>query len=645
MKLKKLLLGALPLALFAACSNDNDPANSGNQESESGNGKYLSVNINLPTVPSTRALNDSYDDGEVNEYTVFNGCLVIFKGADEATATFGAAYDLQTLKPEFDDDGENPDDNLTTSFLKSVRLSNLTYSANDNLYAFVMLNYKNVAEVTTGNGLRIINGIELQRAAAADGDTPAVAGTTFADAFNAVTQNPFYLGKGEGAYNFFMCNAPLSTKPGGKDGVPADLVPANIFTLALLDKSKVFDSQTQAEQNTAGSIYVERGVAKATLKWEKNTFADDSKVAANGGKKISFSFIGWALDVTESSSYIARNVKDAGWWAFTSDKLTPSNYRFVGSVKAGTTTIQEEKDLYRTYWCFDPNYNNDLTYTPVSTPTKTENFLSKENPLYCYENTFDLAYQNFKNTTRAVFQVTLKFDGVDEGSSFYVLNGNTGSIFTSLEDVESYPRNTIYGSLIIKEKLEEALNDGQKLTTEEIKKMVNIEFTRSEKTGIRSVTSVSFYDIINSTKTEDAELKKKFQKAPELSEADAANIMSDANSYVIEEYENGNSYYDLRFMHFAGTGVNDLAPWEKPTNEVLNTTQAYGSNAQNYLGRYGMVRNNWYAIEIGKVLNLGSPVIPDANVETSDDNNVIEKHLAFNINIFSWAKRVQNHDF
>lgn len=637
MKLKKLLLGALPLALFAACSNDNDPVNGGNQESESGNGKYLSVNINLPTVPSTRALNDSYDDGEANEYTVFNGCLVIFKGASEETATFGAAYDLQSLNPTPDADN----DNLTTSFLKSVRLSNLTYSTNDNLYAFVMLNYKNVAEVTTGNGLRIINGIELQRAAAADGDTPAVAGTTFADAFNAVTQNPFYLGKGEGAYNFFMCNAPLSTKPGGKDGVLADLVPANIFTLALLDKSKVFDSQTQAEQNTAGSIYVERGVAKATLKWEENTFADDSKVAANGSKKISFSFIGWALDVTESSSYIARNVKDADWWAFTSDKLASTNYRFVGNVKAGTTTIQEEQDLYRTYWCFDPHYSTPLEYTPISTPTKTENFLSKENPLYCYENTFDVAHQDFKNTTRAVFQVTLKFDGVDEGSSFYVLNGNTGTIFTSLENVESYPRNTIYGSLIIKEKLEEALKDDQNLTTEEIKKMVNIVFKRNPQNGVRSVTEVSF----NYDNLEDTNLKGKFEKAPVLSESDAANIMSDANSYVIEEYENGNSYYDLRFMHFAGTGVNDLAPWTKPTNEVLNTTQAYGSDAPNYLGRYGMVRNNWYSLQIGAVRNLGSPVIPDANVTTSDDNNVIEKHLAFKINIFSWAKRVQNHDF
>lgn len=626
MKLKKILLGALPALLLTACSNDNVPENR-EPNIETGDGKYMAVSIKLPTIPSTRAVNDDFYDGTANEYKVFNGCLVIFKGTNEATATFGAAYDLQALNPTEDADK----DNITTSFLKSVQLNNLTYQESENLYAFVMLNYKSIAEVKESNGLQIIGQAY-----------PLTKGTTkFAEAFLQTTSNSFYAGSGTGAYRFFMCNAPLANKPGGTTNPSSP----TITTLVLLDKTKIKPSKTEAEENVAGSVNVERGVAKASLKWEQTGFDSSSKVATTDKKAISFSFIGWALDVEEKTSYIMRNVTNADWWSYKNSNLSPDNYRFVGSNKIGTTTIQPEQNLYRTYWCIDPHYSTDLDYTPIATPTKEGIYLSKENPLYCYENTFDIANQNYKNTTRAVFQVTLKFDDVDEGTTFYVLDKNESQIYTDLTAVESYPRNTIIGSQLVLETLREALKPGQTLTTEQITYLLNITFNRNAATGIRSVSSVSFKEI----NTLASEYKEKFTKQPTFEGKDntLAALISDANSYVIEEYENGNSYYDLRFMHFAGTGDADLAPLPSTFNdsEISDTQAAYGTNPANYLGRYGMVRNNWYDIEVGKVVKLGSPVIPDANVETSDDNNVKEKHLAFKINVLSWAKRTQKVDF
>lgn len=59
-----------------------------------------------------------------------------------------------------------------------------------------------------------------------------------------------------------------------------------------------------------------------------------------------------------------------------------------------------------------------------------------------------------------------------------------------------------------------------------------------------------------------------------------------------------------------------------------------------------MVRNNWYDVEITSVKKLGSPVVPDVSGErgnTSDDSK--EKYLAFKINVLSWAKRTQKHEF
>ena len=132
MKLNKWLYGAMALGMFAACSNDmpdNGPV-------ISRSGDYMAVSINLPTVASTRAVNDNYDDGKPDEYKVNNGCLVIFKGepdGEEKDAKFAAAYRLNGLDASEtpDDKDETPVDNITTSYKKSVKLENLEYNEND----------------------------------------------------------------------------------------------------------------------------------------------------------------------------------------------------------------------------------------------------------------------------------------------------------------------------------------------------------------------------------------------------------------------------------------------------------------------------------------------------------------------------------
>lgn len=482
MKLKKWMLGMLAFGMLSACSNEEGLNPNGGNEI-SGDGKYMAITVNLPTTTgSTRAANDDYDDGLANEYKVFNGCLVIFKGSDPASATFAAAYDLQALNP-IDDDKEKPADNITTSYLRSVRLDNLSFDeTNDHLYGFVMLNFREVATVTNKGGLTIKTkdgDYDLRK------DDSEKKGDTFATSFLQITKAPFYQGTGLQAYNFFMCNSPLSNKEGTNQN-PTGL---NIIDLVELKKNKIFDTQAEAEKkdNVAASINVERGVAKATLKWDAEGFDAKSNVAAADKATISFNYIGWALDVCESSSYIMRNVKGADWWGY--NNASANNYRFVGNKKIGTTSIQGEQDLYRTYWCYDPHYSDDLVFTGIKTPSGDKNLLEKTNPLYCYENTFDIAHQNYKNTTRAVFQVTLGFakDGEQATSkTFYVLDGKEDQLFTDLSAVESYPRNAIIGSLRTHDALAKALKtDKEKeyvLSTKEITEMLDITFERNADT-------------------------------------------------------------------------------------------------------------------------------------------------------------------
>ena len=62
-----------------------------------------------------------------------------------------------------------------------------------------------------------------------------------------------------------------------------------------------------------------------------------------------------------------------------------------------------------------------------------------------------------------------------------------------------------------------------------------------------------------------------------------------------------------------------------------------------YLGRYGVVRNNWYNVEVSGVLNIGSPVIPDPDDTKWDDEPEPENYLDVKINVVAWQKRNQSN--
>ncbi|MCM1256215.1 MAG: hypothetical protein NC221_08870, partial [Duncaniella sp.] len=557
MKLNKWIYGAMAVGMLAACSNDDLPTNGGG-EVVTQDGNYVSVSINLPTTPSSRAANDNYDDGLASEYKVFSGCLVIFSGESESEATFAAAYDLQALNPN--DDLDN--DNITTRFLKTVELKGLSYEKSDDLYGFVMLNYKDIAIVTDEQGL-IVDGEELTEA------------STYKDAFLKATSNLLLSGKDGNEYNFFMCNAPMSNKQGATIK-PEDL---EVKTLVKLDKTAIKPTQEEAEEAVAASFYVERGVAKAQLIW--NAKQIDAKEGQDGvkttnGETPSFAVIGWTLDATENTSYIGRNVQDTNWWSYTSSLLNPANYRFVGSVPMGTIGKEDPENVFRTYWCLDPSYSMDnpnLLYKKFDTEDKAaidEIFKPSDRILYCHENTFDVEHQDYNNTTRAVIQTTLKF-GDNQTGTFYVLDGKKNEIYTDWDKVASYPLNTIIGSRLIKEVFDDACREGKFYDTSIVLDLVKVTFTRSKEDGIKRVKSIS----IDKTKA-DPEIFDISKLT--LTEDQIANLISDANSYVIEEYIGGNCYYEVRFMHFGtepdydtegDVTAGNLAPWQPASDNVI----------------------------------------------------------------------------
>jgi hypothetical protein len=111
-------------------------------------------------------------------------------------------------------------------------------------------------------------------------------------------------------------------------------------------------------------------------------------------------------------------------------------------------------------------------------------------------------------------------------------------------------------------------------------------------------------------------------------------------------YKDGVSYYSIRIKHFG----DNLTPWnttEYGTGTAPSSTTIYPDNSSNrdgdYLGRYGVLRNNWYDISVSSVRSLG-----DATPHTGDwpdtPDDELDNYLAFRINVLSWAKRTQSAD-
>lgn len=608
MKLNKILFGVLAAALMSASSSD-DVTSGGKKPSGGGfNGDgYIAVKVNLPTTSSSafRAANDNYDDGTANEYKVDNAALLLFKGTNESDATFQGMYDLDLEGNQPEDPAK--DNNITTTYNKAVKVENISIAAGETLYGLVVVNYNDIMSI--------------------DGNSCKIENVEFKGTFANLLQKTTNLDLKGASDHFFMANAPLSRVPGGSAAATAPKS-SDVTTLVVLNAS-LHDTEDAALAAPAGDVYVERAVAKATLTVNENvtigiTEGESSTEESTNIKYTTIGSVKWALGNTESSSFIIRNLGEDAVNYISYKSSTLNNYRFVGA-----TPMKTNVSLYRTYWCTDPYYNQDKIYNEQ----ETFNFIDAgSTPLYCHENTFNVAHQNYQNTTRAILQVTF-----NNGQTFYTMNGNDK--LYSLENVLSYPQKTAVEDPYFKELFEENLKENQEIN---YSSWIDIKYDVNT-----TDKSVKITDLSINIPEED---KDKFNN-PDITidETQKASIIDKLNkSYTIVEYTNGISYYDLRFKHFAGnTNDDDLAPWSDE-NAGNTTDEVYGtdnSSEPNYLGRYGMVRNNWYDVNVNAFRNIGSPVIPDANVNTSDDSKTEEKWIAFSINILSWAKRTQSYEF
>lgn len=572
MKIKHFFGLAVIAAMTASCSSNEDlgTAGPGTGTNEAGVG-YATFTINLPTTSGTRAAGDpTFDKGDANEYKVNDATLLIFK-KDATGYLFKESVDLGNMEPWT----SSSTDGITTTAKLTAKITKAEVGSDKGYYALIILNNnsKTAAKITEPT----------------DGQTYEVWSK---DDKKANATN--YLKHDNG---FFMANAPKYVA-----GAPETLV----------EIKNIYASKQQAENSTATTVYVERGLAKVSL--ASGSEKKHVDITEGNYKDDKVDITGWTLDVTNTKTYPVHVTE--GLWADTwKATTTPAATNDATMERFHDTKLTE---FPRVYWGLDPNYSKDFAtvedcedefnlvanQTDLSKAFKTGEDAKK--PQYCLENTFDIDHMVQGQTTRVLFSAKYTPNGIPEGETFYKM-GNSSQLWNATK-VEAQ----------IKAKAMEVLSEA-----DETKVKVTLDASTNDltKAGVHFVAAANVThvggDALKTDEVDQINAKLGFKKA---TETDAAVGLS--------TFASGVSYYIARVKHFG----DYLTKWE-------DGNATYDSNNANWLGRYGVLRNNWYELSVNSVSGPGYPDVPKVNPKDPDDENW--QYINVEVKILDWAKRSQ----
>lgn len=574
--------------MLGSCSSSDDLNGGGNTGSNQSGDGYVSLSLNLPTRSGSmsRAENDIFKDGLADEYAVKDGTLILFEGASEADATFAGAYVLKNLSMNL---VGTTTDNITTTTKITQKINNGLSSGTDNFYAVVVLNNNGTLAVDGSNATLKVNGEDFPSTKKIS-DLQNLELTKNASEFNTT--------------GFLMMNAPLANAAGGTN----DPSSATISVASKIDKDHIYATEALAKANSSASIYVERALAKVDVTASKATGnLDDAPT-------VSYSVEGWVLDNTNKKTYYLRNTSNSSDWLKlkTTSTVPTKPYRFVGD-----DPTEAAGSLYRTYWAKDPNY--DAKPTVLSTDFNTiGNYVpaalkSLSDHDYCLENTFTVGQQKQDVTTRVI--VAAK---IGSGSTFYVVNDN---------------EKTLLDADGMKKAVKSAF-----LNNTDVQAWINKDLKTSETIGEGDLDVADITSAGNNKPTITIKSTSAGKYTSGTLPVVDTKIQAIMDGIKVATYENGISYYPVRIKHFG----DDLTPWkssETPLPTVSTGAYPTDNQAANYLGRYGVLRNNWYNIDVQGIKKLGSPVVPEVTGDTDDE---LAAYISVKINVLSWATRKQS---
>ena len=586
MKIKHLFGLAVIAAMTASCSSNEDlgTAGPGTGTNEAGVG-YATFTINLPSVSgSTTSGARGTRAADAGGGVVDPGSEDEYKVSD-ATALIFQKYGADEGSYKFVESVNLPVtgawEDAEEGVTKSKKLvAKLTNVDTKNTYGVLVLLNNNTA-----------SGVKIKL---------PTAGLSYKE-WNDQILSP-NLNELAKTGEFYMANAPLCES--GK-----------VTTLVTIDKSKIYATEAEAKAKTSADVYVERGVAKMTVADPGTKTVTDKATTKPTKSQVTFS--NWALDITNKKTYAVHNIDGLS----TDFPAIWTKERFTGTNN-------------RVYWGKDPNYDNkdlkkndatgdglrDKEFNFITATSEINKDFTKgtnTNPVYCLENTFNLTNMYQGQTTRVIFKATytpMNDAGVslaETDGTFYTI----GNMKTILKETD----------------LETAVNAA---ATSALQDCV-VDYTNLKKEGSHVITLEDIKENASSTTHLDGTTKYGADKKT------GDDIVTEINTKLglkagrpeemvgINTYYKGVTYYIARVKHFGS-----LTPWK--------SGESYGTDNATYLGRYGMLRNNWYDLEVGNVYGPGYPGVPPVDPNQPDDEN--EKYLSVSVKILSWAKRSDKVD-
>lgn len=554
-------MAVMATALVGCSSNDNLAPDGKDNVGKAGTA-YAKFTIQLPTVSGTRAVDPNtgaeFDGGTANEYAVNDAQLLIFQksGRSEGDYKFVETVNIGNLEPwnNQNDQGVTRYADITAK-LDSVALND----SGDKYYALFILNNEGQTKVTLPTGGTY---------SAWNKENHAKSAADFLKSTNG----------------FYMANAPKYVE----GGEPTTLVPIK----------GVYSTKAEAQNKPATTVYVERGMAKVTI--GSSTFDAEKPVTTStnyAGDKVTIT--NWTLDVLNKTTFPVHK---------TDGLKTIWNQTWASRFFDNTS-----KEFKRVYWGVDPNYSgsalSDITAckdqfylvdpsgSSYNDNTQTFTWSTKDKPLYCLENTFDINNMKQGQTTRVLFKATYTPAAVaSETDKTFFMIGNNPKIWT-MTTLKQQITNKVQ-ELLKSTSVSVTINAGADLL-----KAGSHKVTAADITITGTTASSLNYDELNTKLGLD-------------------------NTPGIKTYKNGECYYIARIKHF-----NELTPW-------ASGQDLYGGDNEKYLGRYGVLRNNWYDLTVSKVSAPGYPDVPEVNPTEPDDEDT--KFINVKVKILDWAKRSQS---
>lgn len=602
---------------FGACSSsiEEDEA----RKPVLADGGYLKLAIHLPMGMGMRATqDDSVSDGDSKEYTVYNAKVLLYNGTEERKAKFNSAYEFDNIQLNA---VNGTDKKGQISALVSVG-KDMSTKIDDNIYVLVILNDHNSIKIATDN----------QNATITIPGQPEFVfkGTNLAD-----LEKNYCTGTVDGVIGnggLLMVNAPLSTSPGG-----STMPNKNNSRIILPNVTQNFYSTlSQAKSHPAADVFVERCMAKVTVSKKEGVVTDNNIVLAESNKALKWKVLGWKLDLTNKKTYVVRNIQNIKEWIElgTNDPQVSNPYRFVGSVPVKEVK-DKEQPLYRIYWGESPNqqvHQKEDFDTIATNEIIPQDNMGDDKPQYCFENTNSVSNMKLNQLTRVVLKVQ-----VGDRQDLYTIHSDKSKVYTK-DLLEAHIKGHIAESeWAIDAWLNQAYPNGDMPhalpTADDVSfewRSVN-DYSYPYSGGIK-VMKLKYVD-----KTDNKEKTIEFNSPND----DPRYINKLLNLGQILVYKGGVSYFGVPIKHFGDV----LTPWRAGETPSVSGKEVYPTqNADaNYLGRYGVLRNNWYNIDVTNVTQMGSPLNPPEKPNEFADS--FKEYIKVNTQVRPWHRRDQGAVF